>query len=260
MLSSQSLETAPKPRRTGVEPGARSPVPGSDSLALRGVRCWSPNCSARRRFRNHHSLHVPPAPPPLRLHDPGALGRHYTLRVGEETGTSPTTTVLPENRGRESTHPQPQSQLHPLQTYCKVGSQVAAVRSGAQPWMLSTAGGGSPLCREPHWARTSAWRRRQSSPAAASSWARAPSSPRYVSLRPRPRLPAPALVSTAPRLPRRGEHSSRPPRPRSEAPGGYPDRRPRSSRASAHEELEVLRGTVWGLLQLLRGILLDVPC
>lgn len=61
------METAPKPRWTGVEPGARSRVPGSDSLALPGVACWPGNRSAGRGLRNHHSLHVPPVPPSLRL-------------------------------------------------------------------------------------------------------------------------------------------------------------------------------------------------
>lgn len=121
LLSSLYGETAPKPRWTGVEPGARSPVPGSDSLALRGVACQPGNRSVRRRLGNHHSFHVPPVPPPLRQR---TLGPPLNSASGQgdrlQPGGSPRS--VGGRGGREGTHPRPQPQLHPQQTYRKVGS------------------------------------------------------------------------------------------------------------------------------------------
>lgn len=212
-----------------------------------GVACWpGGNRSVRRRLCNPHSLHVRPVPPPLRLR---TLEPPVNSASGQGDRHQP---GLPGSRwsvgGKAPTHPGPQPQLHPQQTYCKVWLRSSSGAVGRTAPVLSAPGGGSPLCREPHWARTSAWRRRPSSPAA-SSPARAPQLP-AVCIPPPAATPASAgsRFASAETL-RLRARSPRPPRPLAEAPapGATQTGDQRGARrASAFEELAELRADSLG--------------
>lgn len=263
------MENAPKPRWTGVEPGARSP--GSDSLALQGVACWPGNRSVRRRLRNHHSLHVPPVPPPLRL-----LTLEPPLNSASGQGDQHQPRPPCSRRsvgGMEGGHlPAAPASTPPSANLLQSWPQSSGGAAPALAPVLSAPGGGSPLCREPHWARTSAWRRRPSSPAA-SSPARAPQLPAA-------RIPPPAATPasagsrfSSAETPGLSARSPRPPRPRAEAPapGATQTGVRRGARRAPSRSLRDPEGQFGdcarmscccccGCLLLLEGILLSVPC
>lgn len=239
----------PLQSRDGQESNPEPAVlfPGADSLALRGVACKPGNRSVRRRLGNHHSLHVPPVPPPLRQRTPepplnsasGQGDRH-------QPGGSPRSVG---GKGRKGGHPPAAPASTPpsanlLQSWL-LSSGGAVGRTAP---VLSAPRGGSPLCREPHWARASAWRRWPSSPAA-SSRVRALQLPAEC-------IPPPAATPagagsrfSSAETPGLRARSPWPPRPRAEAPapGATQSGFQRGARASAFEELAGLRGTVWGL-------------
>lgn len=207
------MKTAPKPRWTGVEPGARSRVPGSDSLALPGVACWPGNRSAGRGLRNHHSLHVPPVPPSLRLR---TLEPPLNSASGQGDWHQPRPQCSGRSVGGRAPTPGPDS-TPPSANLLQSWLPSSGGAFGRTARVLSVPRGRSPLCREPHWARTSAWRRWPSS-LAASSPARAPQLP-AVCIPPPAATPASAGSRFASaEIPRLRARSPRPPRPRAEAP------------------------------------------
>lgn len=235
----------PKPRQTGVEPGAGTRAPGSDRPALREYRAGPGTAAPVPRLRNQHSPHVPPVPPPLRPRIPEPRSATQLCEWGKETSSSPRHSAAGE--AWEGGHPPgAPGSTPPAANLLQSWLEVAAVRWGRTTRVLSAPGGGRPLCREPHWARTSAWRRR-------------PSKPRRVQPGPRAQRPAvcipppaatPACAGSrfsSPETPGFGARSSRtaPPLvrsarglPRSE-PGVRRGERPRGARSSAG-------GPVWG--------------
>lgn len=187
----------------------------------------------------------PSTPPPPH---PGAAVRHSTLRTGQGDGLQPPASVQPEKRGRDGGHlPAAPGSTSLSANLLQSWLQVAAVRSGAQPGVLSAPAGGRLLCREPHWARTSAWRRRPSSPAA-SSRARALPAPRrvYPSARGHACLRRLSFLQRPDSGTQGAQLQTAPPRVRSSrggprsALGWEQGQRPGAARTPA-------RGTAWGL-------------
>lgn len=209
---------------TALVPEPQRPSPDSAAITIPRTSLWSlhpsaPASRSRGRLLNSACGARRRAPAPS----------HSAAREAWEGGHSP---------GAPGSTP-PAANL--LQSWL----QVAAVRSGARPGCSARPAAGdrcvgsrTGLAR-PHGARGCP------SPAA-SSLARAPSAPRCVSLRPRPRLPAPALVSPTPRLRDSVRAARDPPRPWSEAPGDYQEQSPACTQASALEELVVPREGQFG--------------
>lgn len=168
-------------------------------------------------------------------------------RVGKETGISPGPRCSRRSvGGRQGTHPRPQPQLHPQQTYCKVWLQ-----SGG-----GAVGGAGPRCsaRQAAGARCAGSRTGPARPHGASGRPAPPRPARPAPpQRPAVRIPPPAATPasagsrfasagsrfSSAETPRLRARSPRPPRPGAEAPapGGYPDRRRTWRQASAFEEL-----------------------
>lgn len=261
----------PLKSRDGQESNPEPAVlfPRSDSLALRGVACWPGNRSVRRRLRNHHSLHVPPVPPPLRLR---TLEPPLNSASGQGDRHQPRPRCSRRSVGGKALTRGPSLNAALSKLTAKLAPKLAAVRSGAQPECSARpaararcAGSRTGPAR-PHGAAV-----RPAPPRPA--WPARPSSPPCVSLRPRPRLPAPALVSPAPRLPDSVRAARGRPAPgqkrrpaRLPAPGATQTGVRPGARRAPFEELARLRGTVWGLclnielLLLQGGISLNVPC
>lgn len=229
-------------RQESNQERAGTRAPGSDRPALREYRAGPGTAAPVLRLCNHHSPHVPPLPPPPH---PGAAVGHSTLRVGQGDELQPRPQCSRGSVGGRALTRGPG--LH--STRSKLTAKLARSSRGAvgrTARVLSAPGGGRPLCREPHWARTSAWRRRPSkprrvqpgpraqrpvvcipppaaTPACAGSRFSSPETPGFGARSPRP---APPLVRSA-----RG-------RPRSE-PGVHRGERPRGACSTAG-------GTVWG--------------